>query len=72
MKMEFKKDLIIVVIGYFLSIFFSMIGLIYGLILYLLKKDNNEMYYEHSRNIMAVAIIFIILRLFISLGHMIF
>lgn len=69
--MEINKDLIIVLIGYFLSIFFSWIGLVYGIILYLLKKDT-EMFYEHSRNIIAVAIVFIILRLFVLAGSYLF
>jgi hypothetical protein len=69
--MEFNKDLVIALIGYFLSIFFSPIGLIYGVILYFLKKDS-EMYYEHSRNIIAVGALFIILRLFASIGSFIF
>ena len=69
--MELNKDLIVCLLGYFLAIFFSIIGLIYGVVLYAFKKEN-EMYYEHSRNIMAIAIIMIILRLFTSFGSLIF
>lgn len=69
--MESNKNIIIFLIGYFLAIFFSIIGLIYGIILYLLKKDN-EQFYDHSRNIIAVAIVFIILRLFIQIGSFLF
>lgn len=70
-KIELNNELVICLLGYILAIFFSGIGLIYGLILYLLKKDN-EMYYEHSRNIMAFAIIFIVIRIFTSFGTLIF
>lgn len=63
-------EILICLIGYLLAIFFSVIGLVYGAILYILKKDN-EMYYEHSRNIMALAIIFIVLRLFATFGTLI-
>lgn len=69
--MEFNTDVLICLLGYLLAIFFSVIGLVYGAILYLLKKDN-EMYYEHSRNIMAFAIIFIVIRLFTTFGTLIF
>lgn len=69
--MEFNKDLLITLIGYFLAIFFNIWGLIYGAILYVFKR-NNEMYYEHSRNIMAIALGLIIIKLFIQLGHFIF
>lgn len=69
--MEFNKDLFITLVGYFLAIFFSLIGLIYGAILYILKR-NDEMYYEHSRNIMAIAVGLLIIRLFIQLGSSLF
>lgn len=69
--MEFNKDLFITLVGYFLAIFFSLIGLIYGAILYILKR-NDEMYYEHSRNIMAIAVGLLIIRLFIQLGGSLF
>lgn len=69
--MEFNKDLLITLIGYFLAIFFNIWGLIYGAILYVFKR-NNEMYYEHSRNIMAIALGLIIIKLFIQLGRFIF
>lgn len=69
--MEFNKDLFITLVGYFLAIFFSFIGLIYGAILYILKR-NDEMYYEHSRNIMAIAVGLLIIRLFIQLGSSLF
>lgn len=69
--MEYKKAFALFLIGYFLAIFFSYIGLIYGIILYLVKKDN-ETYYEHSRNIIAIAIVFIIIRLFITFGSALF
>lgn len=68
--MEFNSELVVCLIGYFLAIFFSGIGLIYGAIIYIFKKDN-EMYYEHSRNIMAVAIVIIVLRLFAHFGSLI-
>lgn len=66
-KMEFNRDLVVCLIGYFLAIFFSEIGLIYGVILFFLKKDK-EIFYEHSKNIMALAVVMIILRLFASFG----
>ncbi|MBE6486714.1 MAG: hypothetical protein E7Z85_07745 [Methanosphaera stadtmanae] len=69
--MEFNGDLAVCLLGYFLAIFFSGLGLIYGAILFILKKDN-EIFYEHSRNIMAVAIIIIILRLFAHYGTLLF
>lgn len=69
--MNINKEFIIVAIGYILAIFFSIFGLIYGTVLYFLKK-NNEILFEHSKNIMGIAAIFIVLRLFISLGSMIF
>lgn len=69
--MEMNTETLIVLIGYLLAIFFSMIGLIYGIFLYFMKKEK-EFYYEHSRNIIAVAVIFLILRLFASFGSLIF
>lgn len=69
--MEFNKDLLITLIGYFLAIFFNGWGLIYGALLYILKR-NNETYYEHSRNIMAISVGLLIIKLFIQLGHFIF
>lgn len=69
--MESKQNILLMVIGYFLAIFVSVIGLIYGAIIYFAKKDDSEFYYEHSRNIMAVSIVFIILRLFASFGGLI-
>lgn len=64
--MEFNKDLAIALIGYFLAVFFSGYGLIYGVVLYLLNR-NKEILYEHSRNIIAISLGLIIIRVAVSL-----
>lgn len=69
--MEVNKDLIVIGIGYILAVFFSIVGIIYGAILYFMKKDT-ELYYDHSKTIVAVGVIFIILRLFATFGRLIF
>ena len=48
------KDWIIVIIGYILAILINGIGLIYGLVLYFIKGDD-EFYRTHSIIITAIA-----------------
>lgn len=48
------SDWIIVIVGYVLAVLFNGIGLIYGLVLYFLKGDD-EFYRKHSIIITAIA-----------------
>ena len=48
------SDWIIVIVGYVLAVFFNGIGLIYGLVLYFLKGDD-EFYRKHSIIITVIA-----------------
>lgn len=60
-----EGSMALVVIGYILAIFFPIIGLIFGALLYFLKKDEVPLYAQHGKYIMIVAIILIIIQLLI-------
>lgn len=49
-------NLLVVIIGYLVAILFPLIGLIYGILLYFMKKE--EPYYaKHAKYIMIVAVV---------------
>ncbi|WP_407392100.1 hypothetical protein [Methanobrevibacter sp.] len=51
---------ILVIIGYILAILFSFIGLIYGLVLYFAKGDD-EYLKKHAKYIIIIAVVLMIL-----------
>ena len=62
-----EGSMALVVIGYILAIFVPIIGLIFGALLYFMKKDEVPLYAQHGKYIMIVAIILIIISLLISI-----
>lgn len=58
-----EGSMALVVIGYILAIFVPIIGLIFGALLYFMKKDEVPLYAQHGKYIMIVAIILIIIHL---------
>lgn len=59
-KMDSEK--ILVILGYILAVFFPLIGVIYGLILYFIKGET-EFIKKHAKYIIIVGVIFIIINL---------
>lgn len=55
-----ENGTILAVIGYILAIFFSLIGLIYGLILYFVK-DDDEYVRKHAKYIIIISAIFLVI-----------
>lgn len=63
------KDWIIVIIGYVLAILINGVGLIYGLVLYFLKGED-EFYRKHSIIITAIAAVITIAAIIMVFGGM--
>lgn len=56
------SEKILVILGYILAVFFPLIGVIYGLILYFIKGET-EFIKKHAKYIIIVGVIFIIINL---------
>lgn len=57
---------ILVIIGYILAILFSFIGLIYGLVLYFAKGDD-EYLKKHAKYIIIIAVVLMILSFILTM-----
>lgn len=55
-----NSDTILAIIGYILAILFPLIGVIYGLIIYFVKGDN-EYLKNHAKYIIIVGVVMIII-----------
>ena len=55
-----ESETIIAIIGYILAVLFPIIGVIFGLLLYLTKGDD-EYIKKHAKYIIIVGIIFVII-----------
>ena len=60
-------DKIIVIIGYLLAIFIPILGLIAGIVLYFVKKED-PFYQKHAKYIMIVAVVVWILGIILYSG----
>lgn len=56
------SEKILVILGYILAVFFPLIGVIYGLILYFIKGET-EFIKKHAKYIIIVGVILIIINL---------
>lgn len=61
-----ESDTILAVIGYILAILFPLIGVIYGLILYFAKGDN-EYIKKHAKYIIIVGVIMMVIALIVTM-----
>ena len=60
-------DKIIVIVGYLLAIFIPLLGLIAGIVLYFVKKED-PFYQKHAKYIMIVAVVVWILGIILYIG----
>lgn len=61
-----ESDTILAIIGYILAILFPLIGVIYGLILYFAKGDN-EYIKKHAKYIIIVGVIMMVISLIVTM-----
>lgn len=61
-----ESDTILAIIGYILAILFPLIGVIYGLILYFAKGDN-EYIKKHAKYIIIVGVIMMVIALILTM-----
>ena len=61
-----ESEQILAIIGYILAILFSFIGLIYGLVLYFAKGDD-EYLKKHAKYIIIIAVVLMILSFILTM-----